>query len=191
MRRYTRGYIPHCDGARLTQFLTWRLADSLPAQLVRDWQSELASLPETERKREFHRRIEQHLDLGYGSQILRTPAAALAVQEAILWGDEKRYDLHGWVIMPTHVHVLLTPQEAEPLAKIVQALKGFSSKEIQKKIGGDGRLWQPDYFDRFIRDEEHFIRVLSYIEWNPVKAGLTDDPSHWPYSSANAKFART
>ena len=106
------------------------------------------------------------------------------MQDAILLGNGRQYVLHGWVVMPTHVHTLLTPIDTS-LSRIMQSIKGYSSKEIQKKIGGPQTLWQPEYFDWWIRDEKLFSRVLSYIEWNPVKAHLCEDPKHWPYSSAN------
>lgn len=88
--------------------------------------------------------------------------------------------------MPNHVHVLLTPHDDRSLKSIVQPLKSFSAVEIRKQLGDSGSVWQPDYFDRLIRDEGHFERVLRYIEWNPVKAGLCSDPKHWPHSSANS-----
>ncbi|RYG44991.1 hypothetical protein EON79_13690, partial [bacterium] len=84
-----------------------------------------------------------------------------------------------------HVHVVLTPREGIVLARIVQSMKGVSAKRINAISGEQGQRWQADYFDRAVRDEEHFARLVRYIEWNPVKAGLCADPSSWAWSSAN------
>ncbi|HVT14064.1 MAG TPA: transposase [Fimbriimonadaceae bacterium] len=96
----------------------------------------------------------------------------------------RRFTLHAWVVMPNHVHVLLTPLENVALEEILRTQKSISSTRINKLLGQQGRLWQPDYFDRLIRDEKHFNGVVHYIEWNPVKAGLCVDPADWAWSSA-------
>jgi REP element-mobilizing transposase RayT len=50
--------------------------------------------------------------------------------------------------------------------------------------GRQGQFWIEEYFDCYIRNQEHFERTVKYIENNPVKAGLCRTPEHWPYSSA-------
>ncbi|MBI5707730.1 MAG: transposase [Armatimonadetes bacterium] len=130
-------------------------------------------------------RIESYLDEGHGSATLKLPGAAKIVQDALLYYHELHYTLHAWVVMPTHVHVLITPFEGRDFRDILRPLKGYCSREIHKHYGGHGAFWQRDFFDRMIRDEEHFGKIVAYIEWNPVKAGLCSDPSRFPYSSAN------
>ena len=186
--RYSRGYLPHIDDGQATQFVTFRLADSMPSSIIRTWREELAALLEKEREREMYRKIEAHLDAGHGSCVLKHDAAGSAVQSTLLMYAKDRYFLHEWVVMPNHVHALLTPRENQSLAKIMQSIKGHSARQIHLAIGGEGRLWQPDYFDRLIRDEEHFEKVCKYIAWNPVKAKLCNDPTLWVHSSANPKF---
>jgi REP element-mobilizing transposase RayT len=183
--RYSRGYLPHIDEARATQFLTWRLADSLPKQVLQEWQFELEHLPPAEAKGEWQRRIEGFLDAGHGSKLLQTPLAGRIMQEELIEGHEKRYQLHAWCVMPTHVHAVLTPLSGCPLAHVMKLVKGRSSREIARTLDAPKPLWQPDYFDRIIRDEAHFERVVAYVEWNPVKASLVADPALWPFSSAN------
>jgi len=173
------------DIEHATQFLTCRLADSLPDDVLEAWRFDLESDPSEVRKREWQRRIERFLDEGHGSQILRNPVAGRIVQETLIQRHLKLYSLHAWCVMPTHVHVLLTPSGNWSLGTIVQRIKGPSSREIGKRLVFEKPLWEPDYFDRYIRDERHFDRVLAYIEWNPVKAKLCTDPTRWPYSSAN------
>jgi REP element-mobilizing transposase RayT len=182
---YSRGYLPHLDAGARSQFLTWRLADSVPAKLIDQWTTELESLPEPERARDLYRRIEKHCDAGHGKSVLRNPICARIVQESLFHDDGIRYSLHAWTVMPNHVHVLLTPVEGVALGTILATLKGVTSTSINRQLSQSGVLWQRDYFDRMIRDEEHFERVRRYIEWNAVKAGLTPDPAKWPWSSAN------
>ena len=131
------------------------------------------------------RRIEAYADAGHGSQLLRRPELARVVQDALIHGHGRQYTLHNWVIMPTHVHMLLRPEAHATLAKIMQSIKGFSSKEIGRALQKSGRIWQPEYFDRAIRNVDQFARTAAYIEWNPVKAKLCVEPADWPFSSAN------
>lgn len=180
--RYSRGYLPHLDVPGRTQFVTWRLLDSMPGEVLDRWREELSHLSDDEQRRELRRRIEQYCDRGDG--ILKDPRAARIVQESLLWGHGKRYFLQAWCVMPNHVHVLLHPLEGVRLEDIMEA-KGYMARQINRAVGRTGPLWHRDYFDVLIQDEDHFARVASYIEWNPVKAGLCQDPALWPWSSAN------
>lgn len=183
--RYSRGYMPHIDLGAHPQFVTWHLADAMPMELLRAWRNELGNNPEEARKGEIYRLIEKHVDEGYGSQALRDPRVGRIVQESLAFNHRRLYHLHSWAVMPTHVHVLLTPLPDKPLGEVVRTVKSYTAKEANRILGRTGRFWQEDYFDRWIRNEEHFQRVLAYIEWNPVKAKLCQDPTLWPWSSAN------
>ncbi|MCX5685083.1 MAG: hypothetical protein NT049_15570 [Planctomycetota bacterium] len=70
------------------------------------------------------------------------------------------------------------------MGKILQGWKGYTAKEANKILGREGTFWQDDYFDRYIRDEDHLRRVVHYIESNPVKARLVRSAAEWPWSSA-------
>ena len=157
----------------------------MPDEAIDAWEAELAQEDDKTRVRELNRRIERFADAGHGSCVLRDPRAARIVQEVLFHDHRDEYDLLAWAIMPNHVHVVLEPLGDHRLSKIVQALKGVSSKGMGKLNGTRGRLWQPDYFDRLIRDDGHLERVVRYLEWNPVKAGLCWEPKGWHWSSAN------
>lgn len=101
-----RRFLPHRDDSGLIQFITYRLADSLPQAALDRLESELAALPPERMEPERRRRIEAWLDAGHGSCVLRDPAAAQIVVEAWRHFDGERYDLLAWVVMPNHVHVL-------------------------------------------------------------------------------------
>lgn len=88
--------------------------------------------------------------------------------------------------MANHVHVLLTPILA--LAKVTQGIKGFTAREINRLQNEIGRVfWQDESFDHWARDEEELLRIIHYIENNPVKAGLCKYPKDWPWSSARLR----
>jgi REP element-mobilizing transposase RayT len=181
---YSRGYLPHYDAGAVPVFLTWRLADSLPLAVYEAIQREAAKLGEKEGRSHRYRETEAYLDACHGSCLLREPFLARIVQETLLYDHGRRYDLHAWVVMPNHVHMLLTPIKGVALALITRTIKGLSSRRIQSLRGTSGRLWQPECFDRTIRDQEHFEKTARYIEWNPVKAKLCSDPKLFAYSSA-------
>ena len=200
---HSRGYVPHFDGADLIQHITFHLADSLPKEAIARMQRELEELPEETRSKEQRQRIQDLLDAGCGSCVLRREDCAGVVQDSLLFGDGKRYRLLSWVVMPNHVHALIQ-QNGFALAKIVQSWKRHTSREIHRLLLGspsctrpvedssrvqlgDPRetpaLWQREYWDRFVRDERHFLSVKNYIEQNPVKAGLVRDARDWRWGS--------
>ena len=98
--------------------------------------------------------------------------------------DSERYRLLAWVVMPNHAHVVAEVMDGWPLGDIVGAWKGASARRINRFFGLKGRLWQPGYFDRYIRDENHLRRAIVYVEENPVKAGFVADAEDWEFSSA-------
>ena len=106
------------------------------------------------------------------------------VENTFLHFDGSRYKLLEWVVMPNHVHVLVQIEPQFELAEIVHSWKPFTAKEVRKILARSGRYWQPDYFDRFIRDEIHFANAIRYIRQNPVKARLVALAEDWPYGSA-------
>ncbi|MGI8543589.1 MAG: REP-associated tyrosine transposase, partial [Aridibacter sp.] len=181
---HSRGYLPHFDGD-VTQFITFRLADSLPQNVLNRLRQELENDKIAENSDEYRERSEKYLDQGIGSCILKDPAIAEIVEETIQYEHEKSCKVISWVIMPNHVHLLLRPFDGHSLSDILKRIKGVSARKINKAIGSNGSVWQPDYFDRFIRDHEHFLKTLQYIENNPVKAGLCETPSDWAFGSAN------
>jgi REP element-mobilizing transposase RayT len=172
-------YLPHFDAPGTRQFITYRLADALPASRRREWEAFL----QLEEDAEKQRRIETYLDQGYGGCQLRDPRIANLVQENLWYHDGVQYRLLAWVIMPNHIHVLVEIWHV-PMSDILKGWKGYSSKAANRILGRTGTLWEEDYFDRYIRDENHYRRVVRYMEGNPAKAGLVKAPEEWAWSSA-------
>lgn len=181
---HERGYLPHRDDSRLIQFITFRLADSLPAIRRAEWESILAieSAPQRKRKLEFY------LDLGRGLSHLQAAPLARMVESAFLHFNGTRYRLHAWVIMPNHVHVMMEPM-GYSIGAIVASWKSWTSRRANRMLGQTGPFWSRDYWDTWIRDSSHSDRVRKYIESNPVRAGLARTASDWTWSSARHRDA--
>ena len=181
---HSRGYLPHYDGGELTQTINLRLADSLPQAVLNKWKREFAKDPTADVKTVLRQRIDHYLDQGYGSCALRDERVAGMVQKSLLHFDDQRYQLSAWVVMPNHVHILLTPEASWSLSEIMQSLKSYTSHEANKILSRSGQFWMEDYFDRYVRDKKHFASAIAYFENNPLKAGLCRKAEDWPFSSA-------
>ena len=181
---HSRGYLPHFEGGSIPQSLTFRLADSLPQERLDEWQKELACLPGDEASAERRKRIEAYLDTAFGKAWLGDPRIAELVEDALLYFDGVRYRLHAWVVMPNHVHALFTPTPDFTLSHILHSWKSFTAKEANRILELSGEFWQEEYFDRFIRNQEHYWAAVGYIELNPVTAGLCTTPEQWRFGSA-------
>ncbi|MCX6879140.1 MAG: transposase [Verrucomicrobia bacterium] len=188
---YSRLYLPHYNNPHTLQSVTFRLADSLPQSKLQQLERELLDVAPEKCDTARRKQIEAWLDAGMGCCALKHPALAALMQETLLKFDGDRYRLIAWCIMPNHVHVLVETIEA--LSKIVQSWKSFVgrwalARNAELGLGVPGRaLWMREYWDRYIRDGDHFDNVLHYIERNPVAAGLCAKPNDWPWSSASAR----
>jgi putative transposase len=175
--------LPHWRQDQATYFITFRLNDSIPSHLLAAWRDErerwlqLHPQPwpadvETEYHQCFSTRIDRWIDEGHGSCLLAHPENAERVATCLHHDDGTRYLIHSQVIMPNHVHVLMSPATGESLSRIIANWKRFSAIRINKARETSGALWQKDYFDRLIRDWQHFSNVARYIRRNPEKAKL-------------------
>ncbi len=172
----SRGYLPPFDAPNLVQHIVFRLADNLPAQIAKD----------IARARRGDRvlAIDSALDRGYGRHDLARSGVATLVQTGLLAFNSERYALIAWCVMPNHVHVLLAIKPGCTLDRIVHSWKSYTAKEANRVRGRAGAFWAPEYFDRFMRDDQHLASTGAYIEGNPVKAGLCESVDDWRFSSA-------
>lgn len=176
----------HWEQPGATYFLTVRLADSLPSGLLAQWSDErerwLKWNPEPwspAQESEYHERffgaIERWLDEDHGQCLLRRADVRSAVTAVLTKFDRERYWHHAWVLMPNHAHLLFSTNEGVVLSELIKAWKGTSSRGAGRVLGrrmSDEPFWQKDYFDRLVRDEEHFWNCARYIRRNPLKAKL-------------------
>lgn len=195
---HSRGYLPHFDSAHRVQHVVIHLADSLPKKTINLFDEQIKNVPESDRSAERRRKLNDWMDSGYGSCVLEIPDLANDVKSALLHFDGSRYNLHAWVVMPNHIHVLLESNQSWPLPKIISSWKKFTARAIRNWLKANQEIcdprkvallscktvWHPEYWDRYIRNEVHFKRTHDYIHQNPVKAGLVTNPEDWPWSSA-------
>ena len=116
--------------------------------------------------------------------ILPAPARSIAL-EACVWGNGKRFDLYGAVVMPDHVHLVLTPLYDRDgwysVAEIMHGIKSSSAHKINQLLNRKGQIWQHESFDRVLRRVETTQAKVDYIAQNPVRAGLVRTPLEYPW----------
>lgn len=181
---HCRKYLPHIE-TRSLQFITYRLFDSLPQDVIdtckmftQNWEKTGYKDP---RAKNMMRLIDSYEDASYGSCYLRNPQVAAIVKENLLFHDGKRYNLHHWCIMPNHVHILLEVLGDNSLSDILHSWRSYTAKRANELLGRSGQFWMHEYFDRYIRDQRHYESTVEYILHNPVKAGLVATSSDWPW----------
>lgn len=99
----------------------------------------------------------------------------------------RRFVVHEFVVMPNHVHILLTLPGELSLEKAMQFVKGGFSFQAKRTLGFGGEVWQRGFSDVWAADEDSFQRHKEYIYMNPVRAGLATSPDEFPYSTAFLK----
>ena len=142
---HNRGYLPHYEANGNYQFITYRLADSLPQKVLKDLPALEAPLstiknnlgaPLSSAAKEVaverRKYVESHLDKGWGSCLLREPEVAGKVIEAWKYFDDIKYDLIAYVVMPNHVHLLIKNYEGVKLGDCVRSWKLFVSNFVSK-----------------------------------------------------------
>jgi REP element-mobilizing transposase RayT len=192
---HSRGYLPHVKREGATYFVTFRLADSLPREVLLEFERQRAEAlrqPATQdsagreaSNRELLREIERYLDRGAGACHLRRPEIADMVAKALLHFHGVQYLLQEWVVMPNHVHLLLWPMPNHTLSGILRSRKRHTARQANLLLGRTGEsFWQPESFDHWVRDDDDKARIQRYIRNNPVTAGLCARPEDWRWSSA-------
>ncbi len=119
--------------------------------------------------------------------IFRNEARARLLLDVMFdYREQGKYLLHEFVVMPDHIHTLITPAPEIPLERAVQFIKGGFSYRLRKveKV----EVWQQSFSNHRIRGAEDYERHRDYIRLNPVRARLVVDARQYPYSSANPSF---
>ncbi len=196
-----RGHLPHWEIEGGAYFVTFRLADSLPASVLNSIQFERQDivktakaqgrkLTESEERRLaelYSKRVEEALDAGTGACHLANPKMADMVATTLQRFDGERYELIAWCVMPNHVHAALQLARGQKLENILHSWKSFSSKEANRMLNRSGEFWEREYYDHLVRDPRDLERVVRYITENPIKAGLKN--WKWVWSSASVSPA--
>ena len=210
---FHRRRLPHYNAVQATYFVTSCLAGSIPAvgvERLRQWAAERAAAVGTRRgdrgeprQQDAFERQEEWLDGHSAVCWCEDRRCAAIVRDAMLHHAGEWYDLHAYVVMPSHIHCVLTPRvewvaerrgdfasgSLSPRAAIMRVIKSYSARECNRVLGRTGPFWQAESYDRIVRNERELERFVRYVEFNPVKAGLCSRPEDWEFSSARTHGA--
>lgn len=203
-KQFYRRKLPHRHSPGSILFVTFRLADTIPKTVLRQW---LAEKQLRSRKKidgesdiEFHRRwFVQFEDILHrcetGPMWLADPRVAQIVADSFHYRDGRVYDLLAYSIMSNHAHSVFRPllndrsliavknsnplrfeSDAPTLGAIMQSLKGYTAREANRLLDRTGVFWEEESYDHEVRNDDELGRVIRYVLNNPVKAGLV---KHW------------
>src|SRR5258708_15372041 len=115
--------------------------------------------------------------------------AQIVLQQVLQCRDRGFYKLHAFVIMPDHIHILITPDESTTIEKAVQMIKGGASHRIGLADPHRFPIWHAGFHDRWIRSADEYREIIVYIELNPLAAMLVRSPEEYEFGSANGRHA--
>ncbi len=201
---YYHRHLPHYHPNDYPLFITFRLAGSLPVEILAELKArrefELKTLKNATADERY--RIEKK-HFGYydhwldqckfGPRWLQTDNIAQIVANEMKSLNNDRYWLMAYCIMPDHVHLLiesLLNEQANhqgksasyPVTDTLRLLKGRTAHDCNLKLARHGGFWQHESYDHYARDEEELERIIKYILHNPVKAGLAKDWKEWQFT---------
>ncbi|NVO85103.1 REP-associated tyrosine transposase [Hymenobacter terrestris] len=187
---YYERNLPHRLPPGSDLFLTFRLADSLPAATIARLRAQFNAgenlLPEASyaAQRRYFGRFDQLLDkAAHGATWLRNPDIAKVVGDSLRHFNPKAYQLHCYCIMPNHVHMVVSLEDGAPLlAETLQRIKGYTALQANKILGRSGQFWQRETYDHIVRSGDEMQRIIAYVLNNPVKACLVESWEQWPHT---------
>lgn len=196
-----RRNLPHIYPESATLFITFRLKNSIPVDVLekmkeekefRIRQIELSRIPETdkieaiylEEKRFFGKYDNALHKFATDDDFLKKPEVAQIVADKMHQYDQNLYNLIAYCIMSNHVHLLFTTEgyENANITKIMQLIKGGSSYLCNKVLERKGDFWQKESYDHYVRNQREFTNIEHYIIQNPVKASLLEDWEKWEFT---------
>ena len=190
---FKRRNLPHWKVVGHPYFVTFRLKNTLPKEIVKEFKIEREKLKSSKAdkniisdyERKIFRKIESILDnLNNDSCYLKNPEIADLVMNSFVFIEQKyKWKFPCIVVMPNHVHCLAANQNKATISleKALGYLKSYTAKEANKIMKLTGSFWSPENFDHWCRTPEQEIKVREYIRNNPVKAGLVSKPEDWKW----------
>jgi putative transposase len=170
--------LPHWHPPDAFLFITFCLYGSMPL-----WRRPEA----TASPGEAFRGTDAHLDAARTGPVwLKDSRVASAVVQVLrsVEIDRRMCEIGGFVVMSNHVHLLMRP--IAPAAEVMRFIKGVSARTANQILNRMGLpFWQRESYDHWVRNDTEYRRILRYLEWNPVTAGLVENPELWPWSSAS------
>ena len=118
-------------------------------------------------------------------RILQSERMAGLLLDVLRHNREKgRFELHEFVVMPDHVHLILTPAYEVSVEKAMQFIKGGFSFRAKRELGFQSEIWERSFSERRIKDAEEYEGFRDYVLDNPVRAQLAQRPGEYEFSSA-------
>lgn len=205
-----RRNLPHIHPDGYPLFITFRLAESLPEEVILDLRrqrerelrtsAKKSSLEICEIEERYFICYDEWLDkCSNGPRWLENEKSAQIVSEKILEMQNQRYELIAYCIMSNHCHLLIenvvkesaahNGQSAQyPVTDTLRLLKGSTARHCNQSLGRSGQFWHEESYDHYVRTQAELERTILYILHNPVKAGLVKDWKDWKFSYVNPKF---
>ncbi len=203
-KEFYRRKLPHYQPIEAELFITFRLAGSLPEEVIAKLQQEKQQMEkELEKIDDLQLRKEMQYEQGKilfaqydkylnnttcGPKWLNDKRIASLVLESIKYRDGKVYHLYDFCVMPNHVHVVFKPILGQDgilpysMTKIMHSLKRYTAREANKILKREGQFWQHESYDHVVINEKELQRIINYVLNNPVKAGLVESWEDWEWS---------
>ncbi|MCY7350935.1 MAG: transposase [Cytophagaceae bacterium] len=205
-KTYYRRNLPHFQHDGATFLVNVRLSGSLTgeaiAQLKADQETALLTIHRREpnyetrlhlldeQRRRYFGKFDKVLDAAaFGPRWLSQPEIARLVVDALHHRHPTVFELIAYTIMPNHAHLVISKIPPQiPLHKVMQSFKQFTAKKANLSLGQTGAFWQEESYDHIVRNAAELARIIAYVLNNPVKAGLVDDWTKWPYTYLNPDY---
>lgn len=186
---FHRRNLPHLYFDAGRYFVTYRLANSIPVEKLRELYEPVEKMDFEEYKNLFLQ-YEALLESGeHGENYLEEPRIADISRDCLKYPDSEEYELICYCIMPNHIHAVIELLEGNRgLSKIMQSVKGVSSRKSNQMLKRKGRFWQSESFDRLIRNNRELKWIIKYVLNNPVYAGFVNYWQDWKYTYCNPKY---
>jgi REP element-mobilizing transposase RayT len=202
-KEFYRRNLPHIQPRGATFLVNFRLAGSLPIDVIEQLRTEAEqletdltaiknekerlSLRDKQQRKLFAKWDNALHECQTGPFWLKDERIAQVVVDSILYHDRNWFDVLAYCIMPNHGHLVLTPYESSDIAdysltKIMHNIKRNSANHANKILGRTGAFWQHENYDHFARDDKELERIIKYVLYNPVKAGLVKEQADWKWS---------
>jgi len=202
-KEFYRRNLPHIQPRGATFLVNFRLAGSLPVEVVERLRAEteqleniLLGIKDRDEKRVLRDQEQRRLFAKWDDELhnsktgpfwLKDERIAKIVANSILYHDSNWFDVLAYCIMPNHVHMVLMPHQSSDttdfsLTKIMHNIKRNSANHANKVLGRTGAFWQHENYDHVVRDDGELERIVKYVLYNPVKAGLVKEQTDWPWS---------
>ncbi|MEP6895285.1 MAG: transposase [Chloroflexota bacterium] len=207
---YYRRNLPHIHPEDYPLFITFRLADSLPIEVLKELQTQRQhelNFTKSQSPDEIYKIEKKHFGLydtwldqcRSGPHWLEDKNIAEIVAKKIHSLNSKYFHLLAYCIMPNHVHLLIESVIGDriqhrgktakyPITDALRLLKGGTARACNLKLARSGQFWNHESYDHYVRDEQELERVIKYILYNPVKAKLVENWKKWQFTYINPEL---